>query len=235
MEWFTQNQTQSRLGQILVKKKLISHEQLKKAIDRQASTGERLGDILTGWNVVTNQHIQAALRAQRNLRLAASLVTAMIAPLHAYASAPEPVIRSVQQDFAENPKKSMTAMSEDDLDGVSAQGLNNELLEIVRNKDNDKNSGIEVLGKMAKLMNPLLAFLDADTSMKDVVYDPNKAAAVVNADGSITLSMPSSIGEISFKNIRPVAAGGIGGPSMGSITLRDIQFNNTKITLSHRP
>lgn len=235
MEWFTQNQTQSRLGQILVKKKLISHEQLKKAIDRQASTGERLGDILTGWNVVTNQHIQAALRAQRNLRLAASLVTAMIAPLHAYASAPEPVIRSVQQDFAENPKKSMTAMSEDDLDGVSAQGLNNELLEIVRNKDNDKNSGVEVLGKMAKLMNPLLAFLDADTSMKDVVYDPNKAAAVVNADGSITLSMPSSIGEISFKNIRPVAAGGIGGPSMGSITLRDIQFNNTKITLSHRP
>ena len=235
MEWFTQNQTQSRLGQILVKKKLISHEQLKKAIDRQASTGERLGDILTGWNVVTNQHIQAALRAQRNLRLAASLVTAMIAPLHAYASAPEPVIRSVQQDFAENPKKSMTAMTEDDLDGVSAQGLNNELLEIVRNKDNDKNSGVEVLGKMAKLMNPLLAFLDADTSMKDVVYDPNKAAAVVNADGSITLSMPSSIGEISFKNIRPVAAGGIGGPSMGSITLRDIQFNNTKITLSHRP
>lgn len=235
MEWFTQNQTQSRLGQILVKKKLISHEQLKKAIDRQASTGERLGDILTGWNVVTNQHIQAALRAQRNLRLAASLVTAMIAPLHAYASAPEPVIRSVQQDFAENPKKSMTAMTEDDLDGVSAQGLNNELLEIVRNKDNDKNSGVEVLGKMAKLMNPLLAFLDADTSMKDVVYDPNKAAAVVNADGSITLSMPSSIGEISFKNIRPVAAGGVGGPSMGSITLRDIQFNNTKITLSHRP
>lgn len=235
MEWFTQNQTQSRLGQILVKKKLISHEQLKKAIDRQASTGERLGDILTGWNVVTNQHIQAALRAQRNLRLAASLVTAMIAPLHAYASAPEPVIRSVQQDFAENPKKTMTAMTEDDLDGVSAQGLNNELLEIVRNKDNDKNSGVEVLGKMAKLMNPLLAFLDADTSMKDVVYDPNKAAAVVNADGSITLSMPSSIGEISFKNIRPVAAGGIGGPSMGSITLRDIQFNNTKITLSHRP
>lgn len=235
MEWFTQNQTQSRLGQILVKKKLISHEQLKKAIDRQASTGERLGDILTGWNVVTNQHIQAALRAQRNLRLAASLVTAMIAPLHAYASAPEPVIRSVQQDFAENPKKSMTAMTEDDLDGVSAQGLNNELLEIVRNKDNDKNSGVEVLGKMAKLMNPLLAFLDADTSMKDVVYDPNKAAAVVNADDSITLSMPSSIGEISFKNIRPVAAGGVGGPSMGSITLRDIQFNNTKITLSHRP
>lgn len=38
MEWFSQNQQQSRLGQILVKKKLISDEQLKKAIARQASS-----------------------------------------------------------------------------------------------------------------------------------------------------------------------------------------------------
>lgn len=235
MGWFSQNQQQSRLGQILVKKKLISDEQLKKAIARQASTGERLGDILTEWNVVTNQHIQAALRAQRNLRLAASLVTAMMAPLQAYAAAPVPTTQSTQTDTAEKPKKTMTAMSDADMDIVSAQGLNNELLEIISKDHTEKGGGVEVLGKMAKLMNPLLAFLEADTSMKDVVYDPDKAAAVLNPDGSITLSLPSSIGEISFKNIRPVAAGSIGGPSMGSITLRDIQFNNTKITISHHP
>lgn len=237
MEWFSQNQQQSRLGQILVKKKLISDEQLKKAIARQASTGERLGDILTEWNVVTNQHIQTALRAQRNLRLAASLLTAMMAPLQAYAAAPTavPVTQSTQNDTAETPKKTMTAMTEADMDGVSAQGLNNELLEIISKDHTEKGGGVEVLGKMAKLFNPLLAFLEADTSMKDVVYDPAKAAAVVNPDGSITLSLPSSIGELSFKNIRPVAAGSVGGPSMGSITLRDIQFNNTKITISHHP
>jgi hypothetical protein len=235
MEWFSQNQQQSRLGQILVKKKLISDEQLKNAIARQASTGERLGDILTEWNVVTNQHILAALRAQRNLRLAASLVTALMAPLQAYAATPEPVSQSTQQDTAEKPKKTMTAMTDADMDGISAQGLNNELLEVITKDHTGKGDGVEVLGKMAKLMNPLLAFLEADTSMKDVVYDPATAAAVVNPDGSITLSLPSSIGEISFKNIRPVAAGSIGGPSMGSITLRDIQFNNTKITLTHRP
>lgn len=235
MEWFSQNQQQSRLGQILVKKKLISDEQLKQAIVRQASTGERLGDILTEWNVVTSQHIQTALRAQRNLRLAASLVTAMMAPLQAYAAAPEPVTHSAQHDTAEQPKKGMVAMTDADMDDVSAQGLHNELLEIVTKNHTEKGGGVEVLGKMAKLMNPLLAFLEADTSMKDVVYDPAKVAAVVNADGSITLSLPSSIGEISFKNIRPVAAGSIGGPSMGSITLRDIQFNDTKITLTHRP
>ena len=59
--------------------------------------------------------------------------------------------------------------------------------------------------------------------------------AMVNANGSITLGLPRSIKEISFTNIRPVAAGSVGGPSMGSIALRDIQFNNTKITLSLRP
>lgn len=196
-----------------------------------------MGDILTEWNVVTNQHIQTALRAQRNLRLAASLVTAMMAPLQAYAAAHTavPVTQSTQNDTAETPKKTMTAMTEADMDGVSAQGLNNELLEIISKDHTEKGGGVEVLGKMAKLFNPLLAFLEADTSMKDVVYDPAKAAAVVNPDGSITLSLPSSIGELSFKNIRPVAAGSVGGPSMGSITLRDIQFNNTKITISHHP
>ena len=146
MEWFSQNQQQSRLGQILVKKKLISDEQLKKAIARQASTGERLGDILTEWNVVTNQHIQTALRAQRNLRLAASLVTAMMAPLQAYAAAPTavPVTQSTQNDTAETPKKTMTAMTEADMDGVSAQGLNNELLEIISKDHTEKGGGVEV-------------------------------------------------------------------------------------------
>ena len=158
-----------------------------------------------------------------------------MAPLQAYAATPEPVTQSTQQDTAEKPKKTMTAMTDADMDGISAQGLNNELLEVITKDHTGKGDGVEVLGKMAKLMNPLLAFLEADTSMKDVVYDPATAAAVVNPDGSITLSLPSSIGEISFKNIRPVAAGSIGGPSMGSITLRDIQFNNTKITLTHRP
>lgn len=233
MEWFTHNQKQSRLGQILVKKKLISNEQLKQAIDRQASTGERLGDILTEWNVVTSQHIQSALRAQRNLRLAASLVTAMMAPLQAYAAAPAPSAQSTQQDSVEKPKKTLTALTESDLDGVSAQGLSQEVLDIVARHPSD-NSGTQVLGKMAQLMNPILGFLDADTSMKDVVYDPNKAAATVNPDGSITLSMPSSIGEISFQNIRPMGSGA-NNPSFGSITLRDISFNNTKVTLSHRP
>jgi hypothetical protein len=230
MEWFSQQKNQSRLGQILVKKKLISDAQLQDAIRRQSSSGERLGDILTAWSGVSSQHIEAALRAQRNLRLAASLVTAMMAPLQAYAAAPAPAVESTQFETAPKPSKGLVAM-----DGVSAQGLQQELLDLVDKRSSGQKSGAEVLGTMAKLMNPILGFLDSDMTIKDVVYDPKKAMATPNPDGSITLSMPSSIGEISFKNIRPVAVGGIGGPSMGSITLRDIQFNDTKVTIHHRP
>lgn len=80
MELFAQTQHKSRLGQILLDKRLVSQEQLSKAMERQATTGERLGDILTQWNVVTQRHIESALRAQRALRLVAYLTTATMSP-----------------------------------------------------------------------------------------------------------------------------------------------------------
>ncbi|MBK7005443.1 MAG: hypothetical protein IPH37_10010, partial [Burkholderiales bacterium] len=81
METFAHTEQKSRLGQILVSKKLISNEQLSQAMTRQANTGERLGDILTQWNVVTQRHIESALKTQRRLRLVASLVTATMTPM----------------------------------------------------------------------------------------------------------------------------------------------------------
>ena len=81
MELFAQTQQKSRLGQILLDKRLVSQEQLSKAMEQQATTGERLGDILTQWNVVTQRHIESALRAQRTLRMVAYLATATMTPL----------------------------------------------------------------------------------------------------------------------------------------------------------
>ena len=129
-------QQQSRLGQILVKKNLISQEQLSQAISHQNRTGKRLGDILTDWNLISHQHVQNALGVQRKLRIAASIVTAMLAPLHAYASTPVPHAVITQSDAVQQPASKMVAMSEADLDGVSAQGLNEQLLEIVSDAGN---------------------------------------------------------------------------------------------------
>jgi hypothetical protein len=59
-----------------------------------------------------------------------------------------------------------------------------------------------VLGELAQVFNPLAMMLSADTTVRDVTYDAANSHAVVNKDGSITLRMPSTIGEISFRNIR---------------------------------
>jgi len=234
MKTLKKQQEQSRLGQILVQKNLISHEQLNQAISHQASTGKRLGDILTEWDVISHQHVQIALGAQRKLRIAASLVTAMLAPFHAYAAQPVPTALTSQQDTTEKPRSKMMAMSDDDMDGVSAQGLNDKLLEIVADRGRTKN-GAEVLGTVAKVFNPLFGFLSADTTITGVVYDPASSKAILNPNGSITLPMPVSIAEVRISNIRPVAAGGVGGPSMGSITLSNIRFNDTKVTVAYHP
>lgn len=234
MKTLKQQQEQSRLGQILVQKNLISDAQLSLAISHQARTGKRLGDILTEWDVITKQHVQIALGTQRKLRIAASLVAAMLAPLHAYAATPVPTAQSSQHSTVEKPRGAMVAMSESDMDGVSAQGLSDQLLEIVANQPTDKDSGTATMGTLVKAMNPVLGFLDADTTVKGVVYDPQRSMATINPNGSVTLGMPVSIREISFNNIRPLGSSA-SGPSFGSVTMRDVQFNNTKITLSLHP
>jgi hypothetical protein len=226
MGWLRQSHEKSLLGQLLVERRLISEEQLAQAIEHQRRTGQRLGDIFAEWNLVSQQHLRDVLRAQRNLRLAATLATALLAPLEAFAvapaAAPQSVVRSVEEDA-----HGMQAMTEDDLERISGQGWSDLVVQGV--KSQGKDSGVKVLGDIARLMNPLLGFLDADVTMKDVVYDPANAAATVNQDGSITLRMPSSIGEIDFDNIR---VKGTHGPSFGSVAIRSIDLTGTTVTLA---
>ena len=241
MGWLSNNQKKSMLGQLLVKQKLISEEQLQRAIEQQRATGQRLGDIFAEWNLITQQHVEAALRKQRNLRLAAAIATSMLAPLETYAAEAlpalaitTPVLLSKEQSglqinempsAGDTPRHGLQAMSEDELGDTTAQGLTDDLVNAVKDH---KNGGLQVVGSMAKLINPVLGFLEAETTMKDVVYDPNKAAATINKDGSLTLSLPSSIGEIAFNNIR---VKGSDGPSFGSIAIRGIDLTGTTITV----
>jgi hypothetical protein len=89
--------------------------------------------------------------------------------------------------------------------------------------------GVQVLGELAKVFNPLSMLFGAEASIRDVVYDPANSRAVVNKDGSVTLRLPSTIGEISFRNIR--VGNAISGPAFGSISLHDIDLRGTTITV----
>lgn len=229
MGWLKQNQQKSLFGQLLVKQKLISEEQLAKAIEQQRATGQRLGDIFAEWNIITQQHVQDALRKQRNLRMVASLATALLAPVEAYAVEALPTIAITTPVVLGRSQPGMQLLTEDELSDTTAQGLNDELVQHVQKQVKDK--GLEVIGDVAKLINPVLGFLQSDVSMKDVVYDAANAAAAINKDGSLSLRLPSSIGEINFQNIR---VRGSEGPSFGSIAIKGIDLTGTTITLAFK-
>jgi hypothetical protein len=238
MAWFKQDHNKALLGQLLVKQKLISEEQLTQAIEHQRATGQRLGDIFAEWNLVTQQHVQEALRKQRHLRMAAAVVTALLAPLETYAATALPAVavtapvvlpRSEGGAGSAGILGGMQPLSEDELGATSAQGLNDELVQHVKQQIN--NNGLEVIGDLAKALNPVLGFLESDTTMKNVAYDPTKAAATIAKDGTLTLNLPTSIGEISFQNIR---VRGSEGPSFGSISIKGIDLTGTVISLALR-
>jgi hypothetical protein len=221
MGWLRPNAEQLLLGQLLVRQRLITEEQLAEAIALQKETGKRLGEILASANLLTQEHIQRALKKQRDLRLIAAFATAMFAPLEALAAAPVPPVESVQ---------AMTAhqLSDDDLEAVSAAGLPEFVRELYLNKS--KGSGLDHLRALANVVNPVLHFLDADVTVKGISYEASSAQAMVDADGSIRLSMPSTIEEISMEHIR--VKGDKSGASFGSIGIKNIDLTGTTITLS---
>ena len=70
-------QQNSRLGQILLNKGLISADQLAQAIQLQASSHKRLGEILIEQGLVSERQLSKALKKQSSLRVAATLVAAL--------------------------------------------------------------------------------------------------------------------------------------------------------------
>lgn len=252
MEWLKQNQHKTLFGQMLLDAKLISEEQLARAIEQQKRTGQRLGDVIAEWNLISQQQVAALLRRQRVLRLTASIATALLGPLHAYASVTSAPIAPITTQSASSSHKQggLRALSDAELSATVAQGPMEDILGSWFNTMNSKfaynvstqsyqdhklevlqkpTSGLKVLGDVAKMLNPLLMMFSADISIKDVVYAAGGNVPVINKDGSITLSMPATIGEIRFDNIR--VRGNTGGPSFGSIAMRDINMVGTTVTV----
>ncbi len=252
MDWLRQNQKKSQLGQLLIKKKLISEDQLNRAIEHQKNTGQRLGDILTEWNLVTTRQLDGMLRKQRNVRRIATIVTAFLAPIQVYAAsvAPVPVVQT-QTNTTQQKQSSLRMLNEEELSEIAGQGVLDDTLRNWLNLNGAANinaatimnqgftaaslsdltkqsAGLQVLGNLVSLMDPLLGLLSAQTSVKNVIFNPASTASVVNPDGSITLSLPSSIGQISFDNIRVM---GSTGPSLGSITINSINLAGTTVTV----
>lgn len=80
--WYADLETKTRLGALLVKRRLITAEQLKHAIAQQRLEGGiSLGDLLVRENLVTRAQLRRCLRRQTRLRCTAALLALLCAPL----------------------------------------------------------------------------------------------------------------------------------------------------------
>jgi hypothetical protein len=251
MDWMTQKAHKTQLGQILIDKKLISQDQLDAAIRAQAGSGRRLGEILADMKLITQAQVRGAIRRQRNLRMAAALAASLLGPLHAYAAVTAAPAAAVTRTLGE---RSLRELSDEELGQIAAQGRDDDALRDQARQAElrlqalvdqasragqggaaaaaqhllQDNKGVKVLGEIAQVFNPLAMLLSADTMMSGVSYDPGNAQAALGKDGSVTLRLPSTIGEISFHNIR---VGKAPGPAFGNIDIHDIDLRGTTITV----
>lgn len=220
------NNQKSRLGQLLIDKGLVTAAQLDSAIKLQLTSNQRLGEIFIEQGVLTERQLNKALKKQTNLRLTATLVAALLSPFQ-MANAdinrqPAPSISQVQTPHG------MQALSDSEMSSVSAQGLNDVLQGIFASASSDDGTG--TVGQLAKLVMPVLDSLQAETSMQNVQYDTSKMTSIINADGSINVRLPSSIGELRFDNIRVAGAGT--SQSFGSVVMQDIDLSQASLRIS---
>jgi hypothetical protein len=221
------NNQKSRLGQLLIDKGLVTAAQLDSAIKLQLTGNKRLGEIFIEQGVLTERQLNKALKKQTNLRLTATLVAALLSPFQ-MASADinrQQAHSSVSQLQAPH---GMQALSDSEMSSVSAQGLNDLLQGIFAQAGSDDGTG--TVGQLAKLVIPVLDSLQAETSMQNVQYDTSKMTSIINADGSINVRLPSSIGELRFDNIRVAGAGA--SQSFGSVVMQDIDLSQASLRIS---
>ena len=223
------NTQNSRLGQILVSKGLISAAQLDQAIQLQLRNGLRLGETLIAQGWVSERQVRQALKKQNNLRLAATLVAALLGPFQLASAAIQrqqaPAISQSHQ------QRGLKPLSDSEMSGINAQGFDEALQSLFVSAE--AGDGVGTMKQLARLVLPVVDSLQAETSMKDVVYDTEHMASSLNPDGSISLRLPSSIGEMRFDNIR--VAGAPQSQSMGSLSLQDIDLSQASLHVSMRP
>lgn len=232
MSRIAQAQFRSRLGNLLINKGLVTEQQLAQAVDHQKVSGLRLGEALVSLGHLTENQINKALRRQSSMRFAATLATAMMMPFQVVKAdtvrieSEEPVAEQLQTKGGIG---GLQPMDEMEMDSVSAQGLREDLLGLIDNPEDA--DGYETMETVAKIAMPMLAMMEADTFVEGVEYD-GEPTAKVNSDGSIELAVPTSIGEVRYENLR--VAGAPKSQSFGDITIKNIDFSNTRLVIRPR-
>jgi hypothetical protein len=232
-----QGQSGRRLGEILAEMKLITHAQLRSAVRRQrnlrmaAALATALLGPLHAYAAVAGAPAAAAAAAVSTRAFGAralseeelGAVTAQGRPDEAPGTGGEAMAGALREQArqAELRLQALDVQSARAAQAASQAAARHGLEE----------GGVKVLGELAQVLNPLTMLLSADVSVSQVSYDADNSVASVGKDGAVTLKVPSSIGEISFHNIR---VGSQPGPVFGSVAIRDIDLRGTTVTIKPR-
>jgi len=231
-------QQRSRLGRLLVERGIITEAQLHQAIARQSASGGRLGEVLVELQFATQRQIDSVLRKQHNIRLVASVFAVLMTPLYAMGAGPArqqteiTALSAADQAADQATRRGMTPLDDEAMSEVSGQGIDVQgLLQASQQQQlgGSSSAGLQALGEIAKTLNPLLAMLDYNMSIKGVVNGPD-GGVTLNQDGSVTMNLDMSIAELDFSDIR-VKGTPSDGPSLGSVTIHNIELTGTSVTI----
>lgn len=223
----------SRLGRLLVNRGYITDHQLEKALVAQRNAGLMLGEYLIQQGVINEKDLERTLKHQTRHRYAAALVAMVVTPLQPMvafaasntANASANMTAAEQMDNFSS-KHGLQALSDEDMSGVTAQGITEDIAAIMGNVQNGDNPGaIKVLKTMTNVLLPVTNMLAYDSTVEGVTYDTSKPTFQIHQDGSMELAMPTHIDKISLENLRVKGGDPSSGASFGSIYLSDISFD----------
>jgi len=228
-------QQKSRLGLLLINKGLITRSQLDQALKLQSEAGMRLGEVLIDQGWISERQLNRSLKKQSRYRYAAAFAALLLGPLQPFmASASierDPI--STEQVIEKKDRalsSGMRSMTDTDMGEVTAQGVNSNIAtvqDILANTLDTGDNGESTLSTLGNLLMPASDLLDADVEMTDVTY-ADGPRTTLNADGSITVALPSHIGQLAFKNVR--VQGGEG-EHLGDLFIKDIDLSNVDVTI----
>jgi hypothetical protein len=228
-------QQKSRLGLLLINKGCIARPQLDQALRLQSETGLRLGKVLIDQGWITERQLNRSLKKQSRYRYSATfaaLLLGLLQPFMASANIEREPISTEQliKKTDRTPSSGLTPLNDSDMSKITAQGsqLNiPNVQDILANtldfNDHDKS----ILETLGNLFLPATNLLNADVEMSDVTYAVGPRTKL-NADGSITVALPSHIGQLAFKNVQE---SGSAGQNLGDVYVQNFDLSNVDVTI----
>jgi len=192
---------------------------------KQVHSVRQMGGERAGWNWVTQGGVVNFRRPFAGIGVAALL---MLMPLSVGAIETTTLVRA--STASSGSTMQLRALNDEELRHVAAQGLTEDRM-FRFSRYAAGGFGVEVIGDMATLLNPVVSILDADISFQDAVFNPLNPTVLIDSSGSSIYRIPQTVGVISIENIR---VRGSNGKSFGSVTIRDIDLRGTTIRVTSR-